>query len=256
MKQLKIDSLLKATKEVANRNMPQILTGIGIAGMVTTVILAVKATPKAIELIEKEKEESGKQELTRIETAKAAWKPYIPAVVTCGASVLCLVSSNSVSTRRTAAIATAYNISQTALSDYKNAVLETIGEKKGKTVREKVAEKKLESDPVNPSTIIMTGNGDALCYDPISGRYFKSNVDKLKKVENEINRRLLLESYISLNEFYDEIGLEHIEIGYDLGWKVESAYFIIDFTSQIAKNGEPAIVLEYSIAPKYGYDRY
>ena len=36
------------TKRMVYKHSPEILTGIGVAGMITSTILAVKATPKAL----------------------------------------------------------------------------------------------------------------------------------------------------------------------------------------------------------------
>ena len=109
-----VKTIFNTTKRKALKRSPEILTGLGVAGMITTVVLSVKATPKAMKLIEEEKfnrqNEQDSIKLTKIETVKVAWKPYIPAIVTGTVSVGCLIGAASVSTRRTAAIATAYKL--------------------------------------------------------------------------------------------------------------------------------------------------
>ena len=254
-------NLIKKTKVVIDKRSPEILMGIGVAGMIATTVLAVKATPKAMALIEEEKlrkyKETDDDTITKSEIVKVAWKPYVPAVVTGVASVACLIGSTSVSGRRTAALAAAYQISETALSEYREKVIETIGEKKEQLVKDKVAKERIEKAPVSKSEIVITNDGNTLCFDPISGRYFKSTIEKIKRVENDLNKRMLhdITGYVSLNEFYDELGLERTAIGDDLGWNVDK---LIDmsFSSQIADNGEPSVVLDYNVAPKYDYSRY
>lgn len=249
--------LVKAVRIGLDKHAPEILTGMGIAGMVTCTVLAVKATPKALELIEEEKEKKGDETLKPVETVKAAWKPYIPAMAVGGASIMCLIGATSVNTRRISALAAAYKLSETALDEYKAAALETLGEKKEKDIRDKVSENKIAANPVNESTVIVTGGGNSLCYDSISGRYFRSSIEKIRKVENQIERELLSSDYIALNDFYDALGLEHIEIGDDIGWRVDwIRSFEINFSSQLTKDGEPAIVLEYEDMPRYDYDKY
>ncbi len=115
---MNISQIFKSIKDGAVKHSPEILTGIGIAGMISTTILAVKATPKALRLIE-EAEEYEIYELTKIEKIKVAWKPYVPAFITGTASIACLIGANSVNARRNAALATAYQLSATALSEYK-----------------------------------------------------------------------------------------------------------------------------------------
>lgn len=246
-------ALANSAKQTVSKHSPQILLGVGIAGMITSTILAIKATPKAIQIIEQKKKEENVEKLNATETVKATWKCYIPAVVTGVSATVCLIGSNSVSNKRAAAIATAYEISKTTLNEYKDKVVEVVGEEKEKTIRDEIAKDKVKNNPVNESTIILAGDSDVLCYDSLSGQYFKSTLDKIHKAENEVNYRLLDENYISLNAFYDMVGIRNTSLGDDLGWNVDSGQLKIDISSQIAENGQPCLVLEYELSPKYDF---
>lgn len=250
-------NLMSNTRQFVSKRSPEILTGIGIAGMITTTVLAVRATPKALQLIEEKKNDDWVDELSPLEVVKTAWKPYVPAAVTGVASVVCLIGASSVNTKRNAALATAYKLSETALSEYREKVIETIGEKKEKTVRDKVAEERVKKNPVSKSEVIVTNNGTTLCFDPISARYFKSSIDKIKRAENELNKQMLhdISGYVSLNDFYDELGLDHTSVGDDLGWNVDRL-IDISFSSQLNDNGEPSVVLDYLVAPKYDFYKF
>lgn len=250
-------TIAKDIRKFASKRSPEILTGIGIAGMITTTILAVRATPKALEMIEEQKEEESVDELSSFEVVKVAWKPYIPAMVTCVASTACLIGASSVNTKRNAALATAYKLSETALSEYRDKVVETIGEKKERIVRDKVAEERVKKNPVSKNEVIVTGNGKTLCFDPISGRYFMCSIETIKRAENELNKQMLhdISGYVSLNEFYDELGLDHTSVGDDLGWNTDQL-IDINFSSQLNDNGEPSVVLDYLVAPKYDYYKF
>lgn len=243
--------IVKGVKEVISDHSPEILTGVGIAGMITTTILAVKATPKALKLIEEREDD-----LPPIEVVKTCWKCYVPAAVTGIASAACLIGANSVNARRNAALAAACRLSETAFAEYREQVVDTIGEKKEQTVRDKVAKKRLDDHPVGKNEVIVTGGGQTKCFDHLSGRYFLSDIDRIRRAENELNRRMIIDTYVSLNDFYDEIGLSHIRIGDDLGWSVDKGLIEIDFSSQLDENGEPALVIDYLIAPRRGYDRF
>ena len=250
-------TIAKDIRKFASKRSPEILTGIGIAGMITTTILAVRATPKALELIEEQKEEESVEELSSFEVVKVAWKPYIPAMVTCVVSTACLIGASSVNTKRNAALATAYKLSETALTEYREKVIETIGEKKERIVRDKVAEERVKKNPVSKNEVIVTGNGKTLCFDPISGRYFMCSIETIKRAENELNKQMLhdISGYVSLNEFYDELGLDHTSVGDDLGWNTDQL-IDINFSSQLNDNGEPSVVLDYLVAPKYDYYKF
>ena len=256
MSKSKMAQLMRVAKTSITKHSPEILTGIGIAGMITTTVLAVKATPKAIRLIEEAKEEKG-EDLTKAETVKTCWKAYIPAAAICVASTACLIGASSVSIRRNAMLATAYKLSETAFSEYKEKVVETIGDEKEKIVREKVSEERIKKNPLTKNEIIMTDYGDTQFYETLSGRYFKSDIEQIKKVVNYLNKDMLQDMFgtISLNEFYDELELERIDLGDELGWRVDKGLIEIDFTSKIADNGKPCIVLDYINAPYYGFDK-
>lgn len=253
-------ALFKDVKMAASKHSPEILTGLGIAGMITTTILAVKATPKALELIEDKKEELDlypTDNLTPVETVKATWKCYIPAAVTGVSSIACLIGASSVNAKRNAALMTAYNLSATALTEYKEKVLETVGEKKEQIIRNKVAEERINKEPVNQSAIIVSGNGNTRCFDTITKRRFTSDIETIKQIVNELNRRMINgEDYISLNEFYYELGLDGSSVGDELGWNVATGLIELDFSAQLDTDGTPCIVIDYSVAPKRGFNSW
>jgi hypothetical protein len=255
MKKPKLSSISKGIRGAITKHSPEILTGIGIAGMITTTIMAVRATPKALILIKEKKEENDVDKLTPIELIKTTWTCYIPSAITGGLSIICLIGASSVNARRNAALATAYTLSESALKEYQEKVIETIGEKKEQTVRDAIAKDRIDKNPVSSREVIITEKGNTLCYDAISGRYFKSDIDKIKKAENELNRRMRDEMYISLNEFYYEIGLNPIGIGDDLGWDIDHGYIELSFSSQLADEGTPCLVIDYQVAPRYEYNR-
>lgn len=248
-----ITKMFKNVKLSVSKHRPEILTWIGIDGMVLTSVLAVKVTPKALRLIEEKKEEVDDEVLTKREIIKATWKCYIPAAVTCAVSIACLIGANSVNAKRNAALATVYKLSETAFSDYREKVIETIGEKKEQTVKDKIAEDRVRRAPVQNNEVFITEKGNTLCLEPLSGRYFKSDIDKIKKAVNELNRVIVTDMYVSLNDFYDEIGLANTDLGDVLGWNINCGLIEIYFSSQITEDDTPCIVVEHNNPPKYDY---
>ena len=248
---------IKSAGRVLTKYSPGILTGIGITGMIGATFMAVKATPKALYLIEAKKEESEVEELTPVETIKTCWKCYIPATLTTVVSAACLIGASTVSAKRNAALATAYSISEAALREYQEKVVEVVGEKKEKAVRDAVAKNQIERDPVTKSeVVIIDSNSNTLCYDPLSGRYFKSTIDKIKKAEIKLDRQMIQEMYVSLNDFYWEIGLDETDLGDKIGWNLSKGYMDLSFSSQLADDGTPCAVIVYGIPPVYDYQNY
>lgn len=248
---------IKSIRHSLKKHSPEILTGIGIAGMITTTIMAVKATPKALQMIDDIREEQDIFELDQpikpTEVIKATWKCYIPAALVGCVSIGCLIGASNVNLRRNAALATAYALSESTLKEYQDKVTEKFGKRKEQEVRDDIAKDKVEQNPVSKSGIVLTGNGDIPCFDKLSGRYFMSNVDKLKKAENELDRQMRYDMYVSLNEFYDAIGLDHIDLGDHLGWNIDRGYIELSFSSQLDENDHPCLVVDHKNPPTYEF---
>lgn len=253
MSKIKFKPLIKTIHSSLAKHSPAILTAFGITGMIGTTVLAVKATPKALDLIENKKEELDKDKLTVAETVKATWKCYVPAAITCATSAACLIGASSVHTKRNAALATAYKLSESALIEYRDKVVETIGEKKEQSVRDAIAKDHVEKNPVTNNEVIITDRGYTLCYDELSGRYFYSDIEKIKKAANELNRQMLNDMYVSLNELYYELGLEGTKLGEQMGWNVDRGLIDLKFSATVSADDRPCIVLDYRVPPMYDY---
>ena len=91
--------------------------------------------------------------------------------------------------------------------------------------------------------------------DSISGRYFRSDLDIIRKAVNEINRTMTYDFYVSLDEFYNKINLDPIKSSDRLGWNMDNGLLELEFSTCLTDNDEPCVVIDYSILPKYGFDR-
>ena len=131
----------------------------------------------------------------------------------------------------------------------------SIGEKKEKSIRDKMNQDEVDKNKLSGSQIIITSGGDTLCMDSMSGRYFKSDMESIKQAINKLNRRLTYDNYISLNEFYGEIGLSDTKNGELIGWNINSGLIEPTFSTCLAENGQPCIVLDFIVEPRYDYDK-
>lgn len=251
MNKQSIAKVLKGVPKVIKRHSPEILTGIGIAGMIFAAVNAVKATPKALQLVDEKEIKEGKR-LTNSEIVKTTWKCYVPAAVTGVCSIACLIGASSVNAKRNAALATAYTISETALKEYKEKAVEVVGTKKEQAIRDAVAKDKLEKANVQNREFIATGRGETPCFEPLTNTCFKSDIETLRKAENNLNKRMRDEVRITLNEFLQEIGLDPCDdsIGENLGWDIDKGYIELDYSSQLL-NGVPYIVVGHQNPPRY-----
>lgn len=254
----KFKGILNTVGQKVNDNSPELLIGIGLAGMFASTVMAVKVTPKVHSLIEIEREireAEGEPDLTKMDIIKIGVKPYLPAVIGYCVSAACIIGANSVNSKRNAILLSAYKLGEKTLTEYKDAVIEVIGEEKEKEVKDIVSRKRMSEDPVSTAEVIFTGKGESLCYDTISGRYFQCDVDKIKKSVNDINYILLQDMYASLNDFYELIGIDAVSIGSSMGWNIDDGQMNIYFSAQIADNDQPCIVLQYDQPPKQGFDK-
>lgn len=250
-------SCLNEVSCIAKNRSPEILIFAGIAGMVSTVIMACQVTPEAndilVDLHENDSDDKASVETTVRDTKAVAYL-YAPSAIMGGISIACFLGSYHITTKRTAALATAYSLSERTLQEYQRKVIETIGDKKEKKIRDDVAEDKIKESS-EKREVVPTSKGTMLCYDLVTGRYFLSSREAIYQAEAEINRRLISEMYVSLNEFYDELELPHIRIGDDLGWNVDVPVKISADTSVLTNDGVPCLAIDYDWAPEYDYRR-
>lgn len=257
-------NIFKVGKGITNEYGPEILMGIGIGSMVGGTIFAVKQTPKATILlnmkikeiggaVEREESINYLEYLTPAEIFNTTWRLYAPSAAMTIFGASCLIVSNSILNNRNAAITTAYTLSDAAYRTYREKNLEVNGKNKDTKVIDAMAKDILEKTEIETSEVIITSKGTTLCYDTVSGRYFESDIDLIKKAVNEVNRMLVTENYISLNDFYYELGLDGTQMGYQLGWNIDSGLVEVDFSSSIASDGRPCLVIQYKAIPRYDY---
>lgn len=205
---------------------PEILIGTGIAGMITTTVLAVGTTPRALSLIEDKKAELGFTRLTKKEIVQATWKAYVPSALLGAVSIGCIVAGTKTSLGRTAAMSTAYAISETAVKTYQDKIVQVCGEEKAEEIRKEVVKETVKSRPIvvddSESTFVTnTGEGLTLFYDSLTGRYFRSSMNAVERAVNNVNKMMRSEDYITVNTLFTEIGLPAVDIGDLLGWTID-----------------------------------
>ncbi len=180
-------------------------------------------------------------------------KVYISPIITAATSTACIIGASKINRKRNAALATAYAISEAALNEYKEKVVATIGEKKEHEIQDSIAKDHIERNPVQNTEVFITEKGNTLCYDIMSGRYFRSSMEALKTAILDLNYQMMDDMWVIINEFYYNIGLKQTQNGYLLGSSVTDGKIQAKFSSQIADDGEPCLVLKYNIAPSYNY---
>lgn len=260
-------NIIKQAGRIITKHSPEILTGMGVAGMVTTVVLAVKATPKAIMLLEEYETIELETQGTAFEDSeghwhdveieipiktkiKLAWKPYIPAMCMGVVTIACIVGAQHVNSRRTAALASAYSMAELALTEYKDKVVETIGANKEEKIRDEIAKDRIISNPPSPDDLPTEYRKGTLCFDGFSGRYFINDIEKIRQAVNDLNAQMLHEGYIGLNDFYYAIGLGECDLGRIFGWRADNGLIDLHVSAQLTETLEPCLAIDHKVAPQ------
>jgi hypothetical protein len=220
---MKLEIMNKLEQQI-RENGPSILTGLGVVGLVSTVGLAIKATHDF------DKEENK----TKEEKYKAILKHYYPTFIFGVGSVACILWANKLNMKRNLALAGALKLSEDKLTKYKNKLFGQTEEKNKEDVKQNV---------------IIFGDGDIDCYDALSGRYFKSNLEEIREAIDNINRMIYGGDNAELGEFYEFLGLETTEICEDMKWFFEDGPIRLSLSSKLTERSKPVLVIDFDIRP-------
>ena len=200
---------MKKTQVFFRKNSSTILTVVGAIGVVTTSVLAVKATPKALELLEEAEGEKGCK-LTPKEMVQVAWKPYIPAAISGISTIACIFGANHLSKKAQASLMSAYAVLDNSYREFVKKTKE-LTEGTDINIEHEIVKSKFDPDmPLDEEKVLF--------FDWQACRYFESTFEEVKRAEYIFNQNLSMSGFACLNEFYDILNLPRIENGYQLGW--------------------------------------
>jgi hypothetical protein len=248
----------KRAEKLAIDNSPGILTALGVTGTLTVAYLTGKATFKAADLLWDEQNrldiQPERHNLEPKEKFQLVWKLYIPAAGTCVFTIVCIVTATRIGNRRAAAVAAAYSISEKAFTEYREKIVEKIGEKKEQSARDELAQERVDRNPVSSNGIIITGSGEVLCYEEFTGRYFMSSMEELRKGQNDTNYTIMNHGDASLTDFYNSIDLPSTSFSDEVGWNTDKL-IELRFSTTLSEDGRPCISMGFDVAPIRDYFR-
>lgn len=253
---MKMNEFFKSLGNGMKAKKSTILTAVGITGMIFGTVLAVKATPKAMEA-KKEAEEKKGSKLTVIETVKVCGKYYIWSGIATVVGSACIIKSDVDNAVEKGTLTSALVMAEAARTKFEEKTVELIGEKKTQAIRDEVNKDIMKENPVQTNTVIITSKGNTLIMDSISKQYFRADIDFIKKQVPEFNLYLTNwrrgDGKLGINAWYDMINIDHLggDLGDDWGWDSDKDYFDITFTAGIADNGEPCLIMDYPNRPHY-----
>jgi len=283
---------LRQAKLLLNENSTTILTSMGVAGTVSTAYLSGRASLRAARVIDTEKLRrdpqafdpgaqaararlkarhpdmtiaplevqlefkrlSELQDLSRTDKVKLVWFLYLPAVAAGGITITSIVFAHRIDAKKIAALTVASGISERALQEYKAKVVEKLGERQHTKIKDEIAQDQVNARPPRHGEVIITGAGEVLCYDQITGRYFYSTVEEIRKAENKLNHDILNYDGASLAEFHDMIGLESTSYTNMVGWNTDNLVEV-EFSTTMTKDEKPCLVVGFNYPPTPAYTK-
>lgn len=264
---MSFSSLLKVAGKTIGAHGPAILMGLGAIGVCVGVYRGIKDSKKAEERIEKAIEKKAEEqgvdpeevELTKMETVKAVAPAFISTALTIGMSLACFFGAHSIDVQRNATMIALYTATNEAAKQFEDKTQDIAGEKMVEKIKAAVVEDKAETaaKPItDPLAVFSTGAGDYLCLDAWNGRYFRSRQEKVRQAIAEANLELRSTDYVSVNEFWDKIGLEACEGGSQLGWNIyDNNEIDPEITTIMAPDpfNEPCMVISLNPVPRPNY---
>lgn len=249
--------LMRRATKFASDNSPAILTAVGVTTTLTAAYLTGKASFQAAEIIAKENRARrlhDEPEVDLREAVNMCWRLYLPPAGALVVSIGCIVTANHIGSKRTAALAAGFAITEKAFDEYRQKMVEKVGDKKERAYRTEIAQKHIDEEPPPEDLVYVEGGRSELCCDLFTGRYFMSDVETIKQAENQINYRLVHDYYASLTDFYELIGLPKTSMSDDFGWNVDKM-LEVDIGAVLTPSGRPCLTLDFRVAPIRGYSR-
>lgn len=244
-----------------DRYSPTILTCMGAIGVVATAVTAVRATPKAMKLCEALRLDcvnDYQEEPRTIDYVKEAWKCYIPSTAIGLATIACIFCANGLNKRQQAALTSAYIFLDQSYKEYRKKVNELYGDNSDREIRKEIAiEKSKEVDLEPPSDY-----DKRLFYEPYFGQAFERTMLEVLDAEYKLNQKLAMDGKVSLNDFFELLGLSKTSTGKFIGWSQENSfdfynYTWIEFEHELVRSEEDGTeyyVINMPFPPVYGFD--
>lgn len=236
---MKIDvsGFLNKALQAVKSNSPEILTAVGVSGVISTSYLAGKAAAQVA------RDEDADPNASNKEKIKKYWKIYIPTAISGTVTIGCIIAASKANSKRTAAAVTAYSLTEKAFAEYREKVVEQIGKGKERKIRDEIAQDKVSKS--SSKEVVIIGGGNVLCCELYTRRYFRSDMETLKKAENELNHMINNMFHVTLNDFYDIIGLSYTSQSGYLGWDSDKLVEF-EFSTVLSEDGEPCLAFDYN----------
>ena len=248
------------------RNAPTILTVSAVCGVGATAVSTGMASVKASRILEQMEYQSDTKPTTMAKVKAVAPSFVVPALM-CGTTIACVLFAHNIHVHRQAALAAAYSLADSRYKEYRDKVIEEIGEKKENRLHDEIAQKHVNENPPSPNglNVIQTKFGNVLFMDSYTSRYFYSSYEAVETAKIELSKKIRNENSASLNDWYDELEIPHAGCGDELGWNIwvledfgEKILPVVTNRTTMTPTPEklPCTVLDYDLEPLINFDNW
>jgi ribosomal protein L18E len=250
--------------DLVTENATTLLTAGGVVGTVATAVLTGRATFKAAEIIHSEELKAvhsdkdvtdsiaeGTMGLSNWERTKLVWPLYLPPVLTGTATIGSIIMANRMSAQKAAALAAAYGLAERNLSEYKDKVSEKLTGPKQQQIDDEIAQDRVNRTSGHENIVVV--DGEVLCFDEPTGRYFRSTMENIKAAVNATNAEILNADHVNASFFYEELGLPATTWTNDVGWNRDNLLDLKYSTVLTPNDNKPCIAIDFRVLPKQDY---
>lgn len=228
---------------------PYALTGAALVGVGLTGFFAATGATKAQTILAANDaaDDSFKDK------ARLTWRCYIPALSVAAVTGASIIGLHGVLGRRVASVAAATAVAESQLGQLKDAVKGVATPQQREEIQN-AATRPVAETQIAPPVADDLAEGTQLCFEAYSGRYFIASMEDIRAAVNTLNAQINSSLYASINDLYDQLGLERTRYGDDVGWNSDH---LIEpsFSADLTGDGRPYIVLDYEKGPTHTYDR-
>lgn len=252
---------MKGTQAIGRflkKHGPLILSALASGGVIGTAYLAVRGSKKSANKQAEAAVKKG-EPLTKKEQLVVSAPAYIPALTLGGITIACIIGSNAMSRSQQAALIGALALVEKRYQDYKNKVVETVGEIEEANISREIAKDNVIATRQRAFDL---GSGEKLLFfEELSGEYFEATEAEVLYAEYHFNRNFVLAGHALLNQLYDWYGLPHTKAGEVMGWNLYDGecfygYRWVDFQHDkvTLDDGLEVYVISMPFAPHANYE--
>lgn len=264
---------------------PAILTAVGAAGVIGTALLTGKAFVQATDLVRETEQDRWEQldaanpldpdageyhepelyKLTPKEKVELTWKIFVPPLLAGTGTLLCVISAQSINSRRSAALLSLYTVTERARTEFQEKAREVLEDEQYEKIQDEIAADRIEGrelpkgfDPGDfqgETPYELKQDGVGVCYDVFSDRYFTSSQAEIDDAINQVNQEMIHQGYADLNMFYGLIGLSDVPYGEKVGWTSDHLMGV-RYSYVPAKDGSPCMAVSFKSEPSPAFHKF